>query len=60
MVPPLWEGALLLFNPWTHGFFSSTLLKCQSVNRKNNKGDEFAPEHKPSHVICTRATSSTE
>ena len=23
MVPPLWEGTLLLFNPWTHGFFTS-------------------------------------
>ena len=26
MVPPLWEGTLLLFNPWTHGFFTSILL----------------------------------
>ena len=23
MVPPLWEGTLLLFNPWTHGFVTS-------------------------------------
>ena len=23
MVPPLWEGTLLLFNQWTHGFFTS-------------------------------------
>ena len=27
MVPPLWEGTLLLFNLWTHGLFTSTLLK---------------------------------
>ena len=26
MVPPLWEGTLLLFNPWTHRFF--TTLEC--------------------------------
>ena len=26
MVTPLWEGTLLLFNPWTHGFFISYLL----------------------------------
>ena len=25
MVPPLWEGTLLLFNPCTHGFFTRVL-----------------------------------
>ena len=25
MAPPLWEGTLLLCNPWTHGFFTSNI-----------------------------------
>ena len=32
MVPPLWEGTLLLFNPWTHGFLTSIQLKYQMVH----------------------------
>ena len=31
MVPPLWEGTLLLFNLWTHGFLNSCNLSSSSA-----------------------------